>query len=145
MDSDQSDEDRTVRTATCRLTECERRIQIMCQLEFYLSDANLSRDKLFSRQIQERADHGVPISLLLNCNKLVSLGIERTTLIDVVRHSSSLRLSENSKCSGHATRPVQCGVWSCHVHGFFISFSHDTRDNPDCLHQGKCGNTPEQS
>ena len=44
------------------------------QIEFYLSDANLARDKFFREQIQTDKEGWVAIAHFLNCNKIKASG-----------------------------------------------------------------------
>jgi hypothetical protein len=48
---------------------------IQKQIEYYLSDANLARDKFFREQIATDKDGWVSIAHFLNCNKVKSMGI----------------------------------------------------------------------
>ena len=45
------------------------------QIEYYLSDANLTRDRFFREQIQTDKEGWVDIAHFLNCNKVKSLSI----------------------------------------------------------------------
>ena len=48
---------------------------IQKQIEYYLSDANLSRDKFFREQIETDKEGWVSIAHFLNCNKVKSMGV----------------------------------------------------------------------
>ncbi|VDN14536.1 unnamed protein product [Dibothriocephalus latus] len=61
------------------LTEMDNLHAIQKQLEFYFSDANLSRDGFFKSQVQNSADRSLSIELLLNCNRLRLLARVRSS------------------------------------------------------------------
>jgi len=45
------------------------------QIEYYMSDANLSRDRFFREQIQIDKEGWIDIAHFLNCNKVKSMSI----------------------------------------------------------------------
>jgi len=49
--------------------------EIKKQIEYYLSDANLARDKFFREQIETDKEGWIAITHFLNCNKVKSMGI----------------------------------------------------------------------
>ncbi|CAL8076799.1 unnamed protein product [Calicophoron daubneyi] len=67
------------------------------QVEFYLSEGNLSRDRLFRSEMERRPDQGIPIELLLKCNRLQRLGVNEEKLARAVAKSSLLQLSADGK------------------------------------------------
>jgi len=75
------------------------------QIEFYLSDANLARDKFFREQIQTDKEGWVSIAHFLNCNKVKAMGIssERianscadSTLVEVSNDKTKVRRKDNA-------------------------------------------------
>jgi La domain len=46
--------------------------KIKTQIEYYLSDKNLAKDKFFREQIQTSKDGYIAISHFLNCNNIKS-------------------------------------------------------------------------
>uniref|UniRef100_A0A183THS3 Serine/arginine-rich splicing factor 2 n=1 Tax=Schistocephalus solidus TaxID=70667 RepID=A0A183THS3_SCHSO len=63
---------------------------IQKQLEFYFSDANLSRDGFFKSELQNSADRSLSVNLLLNCNRLRLLGATAETVVAAAEHSNIL-------------------------------------------------------
>lgn len=65
------------------------------QIEYYLSDLNLSRDKFFRDQIQADKNGWVLITHFLNCNKIKS---QKTTAAEIwaaVADSTKVELDKN--------------------------------------------------
>ena len=76
------------------------------QIEYYLSDANLSRDKFFREQIETDKEGWVSIAHFLNCNKVKSMGIsseqiaeacQDSSAVDVNDEKNKIRRKENAK------------------------------------------------
>lgn len=91
-----SDTDQDEKTSCTNSIESQRR-RIRRQIEFYLSDANLSRDQFFSQQMKNREDGGIPIELFLNCHRLQMLHATEELIIRAVKKSSLLQLSADGK------------------------------------------------
>ncbi|TPP61277.1 La protein 7, partial [Fasciola gigantica] len=81
----------------CPSSGGSQRRRIQRQIEFYLSDANLSRDKFFAQQMKNREDEGIPIELLLNCHRLQMLQATEELVIRAVKKSTLLHLSSDGK------------------------------------------------
>jgi len=56
------------------MVESKAKETLQKQIEFYLSDANLARDKFFREQIQTDKLGWVPVAHFLNCNKIKASG-----------------------------------------------------------------------
>ena len=68
---------------------------IKTQMEYYLSDANLAKDKFFREQIQTNKEGWVNIGHFLNCNKVKSLNITGDEIADACHDSEVLDVSED--------------------------------------------------
>ena len=67
----------------------------MCeQLEFYLSDANLSHDGFFRAEMKRSPDASIGVDLLLRCNKLRDLGVTQTDILEAAGQSKLLVINE---------------------------------------------------
>ncbi|VDD82069.1 unnamed protein product [Mesocestoides corti] len=60
------------------------------QLEFYFSDANLSRDGFFRFEVERSPDGGLSLDVLLKCNKLRALGATAEHLLAAAKQSKLL-------------------------------------------------------
>ncbi|XP_055328411.1 la-related protein 7-like isoform X2 [Paramacrobiotus metropolitanus] len=69
--------------------------KIRQQMEFYFSDASLSKDRFLQEKIKQSEDGYVPVSLFLSFNKLRSLTTEESLIREAVKTSSLLQLSED--------------------------------------------------
>jgi len=79
--------------------------EIQKQVEYYLGDANLSKDDFFRDLISQNSEGWMPISALLKCNKIkkmgitkddqISKGIEKSTKVETNKDGSSIRRMEN--------------------------------------------------
>ncbi|CAH8562562.1 unnamed protein product [Schistosoma rodhaini] len=70
-------------------------LKILRQVEFYLSEGNLNRDSFFKQEMQKRDDGGIPIDLLLKCNRMIAMNVTEDILKNVVGTSKILRLSND--------------------------------------------------
>ncbi|KAL7063892.1 hypothetical protein AAHC03_05286 [Spirometra sp. Aus1] len=68
---------------------------IQKQLEFYFSDANLSRDGFFKSELQSSADQSLSVNLLLNCNRLRLIGATAETVVAAAKRSRILEPVRN--------------------------------------------------
>nr|VZI36356.1 unnamed protein product [Spirometra erinaceieuropaei] len=68
---------------------------IQKQLEFYFSDANLSRDGFFKSELQSSADQSLSVNLLLNCNRLRLIGATTETVVAAAKRSRILEPVRN--------------------------------------------------
>lgn len=66
---------------------------IMKQMEFYFSDANLSKDRYLGDLI--KADPFVPLAEFLKFNKIRSLTQDVGDIVKAMKHSTFLELSED--------------------------------------------------
>jgi hypothetical protein len=65
------------------------------QIEYYLSDLNLSRDKFFRDQIQADKNGWVLITHFLNCNKIKSQKTTAAEIVAAVADSTKVELDNN--------------------------------------------------
>ena len=65
------------------------------QLEFYFGDANFRRDKFLNRTTKESSDGFVPIATLLTFNKLKELTTDAAVVVDAVKDSEVVVVSES--------------------------------------------------
>lgn len=67
--------------------------KIMHQMEFYFSDANLTKDRFLTQVIKE--DPYVPLETFLKFNKIRSLTQDTNDIAKAMKHSTLLELSED--------------------------------------------------
>lgn len=65
------------------------------QLEYYLGDANLSRDQFFYSKIQETDEGYVPLEFFEKCNNIKKLEASTANIIEAVKDSQELELNES--------------------------------------------------
>jgi hypothetical protein len=65
------------------------------QIEYYLSDLNLSRDKFFRDQIQADKNGWVLVTHFLNCNKIKSQKVTAAEIVAAVADSTKIELDTN--------------------------------------------------
>lgn len=65
------------------------------QIEYYLSDSNLSRDKFFREQITTDKEGWVSIAHFLNCNKVKAMGISSERIADSCADSTAIEVSKD--------------------------------------------------
>ena len=63
------------------------------QIEYYLSDSNLSRDRFFREQIETDKAGWVDIAHFLNCNKVKNMGISSERIADACAGSSAVEVN----------------------------------------------------
>ena len=73
----------------------DRMKNIREQIEYYLSDENLSRDKFFREQIMTYKEGWVLISYFLNCNKIKLMNTTVTEVAEAIADSTKVELSAN--------------------------------------------------
>lgn len=66
--------------------------QILTQVEYYLSDQNLKKDKYFRDIIESDPNHALPIDTIMKCNKIKNLKIESAILLEAVSKSNKLEV-----------------------------------------------------
>jgi len=64
--------------------------EIKKQVEYYLSDLNLQKDKFFNAKIKEAEDGWVPIALFLNCNKIKALKVKADKIVEALKDSKDV-------------------------------------------------------
>ncbi|CAH8555951.1 La- protein 7, variant 2 [Schistosoma haematobium] len=73
----------------------QNNLKILRQVEFYLSEGNLNRDSFFKQEMQKRDDGGIPIDLLLKCNRMIAMNVTEDILKNVVGTSKIVSLSND--------------------------------------------------
>lgn len=68
---------------------------VKTQIEYYLSDANLTRDKFFRDQILVDKEGWVAIAHFLNCNKVKNLGIGLKQIGEACKDSTEVEVSKD--------------------------------------------------
>ena len=63
--------------------------KIRQQIEYYMSEANLVRDKFFREQIQTNKEGWVSIQHFLNCNKVKAMGISAEQIAAAIEEGPS--------------------------------------------------------
>lgn len=61
---------------------------IKTQVEYYLSDDNLKKDAFFYNKITEDSEGWLDLEFILNCNKIKSLGIDKTKIVEAIKDST---------------------------------------------------------
>ena len=62
------------------------------QIEYYMSDSNLVRDKFFRDQIESNKDGWVSIPVFLNCNKVKAMNIRSEQIVAAIMDGPSVYL-----------------------------------------------------
>jgi len=75
------------------MVETHSDASIKKQIEYYMSDANLARDRFFREQIEADKEGWVLISHFLNCNKVKSMGISQAQIADACADSTDIDVS----------------------------------------------------
>lgn len=65
---------------------------IRTQVEYYLSDSNLSRDPFFNSKIREDPQGFIDLQFILNCNKIKSMGVSKEAIATAVKDSTEVEL-----------------------------------------------------
>ena len=65
------------------------------QIEYYLSDVNLSRDKFFREQIETDKAGWVSIAHFLNCNKVKQMGVSSQQIADACADSTEVEVADD--------------------------------------------------
>lgn len=71
--------------------------EIKKQIEYYLGDKNLERDDFFRGKISEGKSGYIDLKLMLNCNKIKSLGITIDEIVDACKNSTEVEVSKDKK------------------------------------------------
>ena len=67
------------------------------QVEYYLSDKNLTMDKFFNEKLSESKDGWMELSLILNCNKVKQLKLKNgpADVAEAIKDSTEVELSSD--------------------------------------------------
>ena len=103
-------------TTTTKSPLSEKEETILKQIEFYFGDSNLSKDRFLKQKIDENEEgckqqnvlsftkikfnsviQGVELSIIANFNRLKVMTTDLNVLLNCVRHSSLIELSEDGK------------------------------------------------
>lgn len=60
------------------------------QVEFYLSDKNLSTDAFFHNKISESKEGYIDLGLIMNCNKIKQLTEDTDEIIEAIKDSTEV-------------------------------------------------------
>ncbi|XP_019854798.1 PREDICTED: la protein homolog isoform X2 [Amphimedon queenslandica] len=63
------------------------------QVEFYFSDANISKDRFLKQKMAEHAQGHIPVSLIASFNKMKSLTSDQSLVIEAMEKSPLLKLT----------------------------------------------------
>lgn len=66
---------------------------IQKQIEYYMSDANLSRDRFFREQIETDKEGWCAIAHFLNCNKVKAMAIDAEKIAESCAESEAVEVS----------------------------------------------------
>jgi La domain len=69
------------------------------QVEYYLSDKNLTLDKFFNEKLSEGKDGWMDLSFILNCNKIKNLKLKNgpADVAEAIKDSNEVEISEDHK------------------------------------------------
>jgi La domain len=80
---------------------------IRTQVEYYLSDGNLTRDQFFNSKLREDPNGYVDLQCILNCNKIKSMAITKDAIVAAVKDSTEVELDESaSRIRRKGNKPV---------------------------------------
>jgi len=68
---------------------------ILTQVEYYLSDQNLKKDKYFRDIIENDPNHALPMDVIMKCNKIKNLKVEPEIILEAVGKSDKLEILPN--------------------------------------------------
>jgi len=77
------------------MVETHTDASIKKQIEYYLSDANLARDRFFREQIETDKEGYIAIAHFLNCNKVKAMGITQAQIADACVDSAEVDVAED--------------------------------------------------
>ena len=87
--------------------------EIQKQVEYYLSDGNLSKDDFFRTQIKSNKDGYLNFECILKCNKVKKMGVSTAEqLSKAVKDSKLVEISKDGKSvrrTGNKALPTQTG------------------------------------
>ncbi|KAK8797359.1 hypothetical protein WA158_004567 [Blastocystis sp. Blastoise] len=102
--------------------------KIIKQVEFYFSEANLKRDKFMQTTIANDADKAVSIDTLMTFNRLKKLSEDKNVIIEALKKSTELTLTEDSQKVKATVIPTQIeknANLCVHLRGFPLSCNLD--------------------
>ncbi len=67
--------------------------EIKKQVEYYLSDKNLSQDKFFHGEISKQTEGWLDLSLLMNCPKLKALSTDKDQILSAIEGSEEVEVN----------------------------------------------------
>jgi La domain len=67
--------------------------QVKTQVEYYLSDKNLEKDAFFYGKILENENGYIDLDLIMNCNKIKSLGVSKERIVEACKNSSEVEIN----------------------------------------------------
>ena len=85
--------DKMVETATTNPEVTDASIKK--QIEYYMSDANLSRDRFFREQIQTDKEGWIDVAHFLNCNKVKQMGLSSEQIVTACADSTAVDVNED--------------------------------------------------
>eukprot|EP00731_Ephydatia_muelleri_P035264 Em0110g6a len=96
------EEEREVTDGDAKSSVKRRRLKgllqrIQQQVEFYLGDANLPKDKFLQEKVKQHPEGYVALELIASFNKMKSITTDLGLVVQAVEHSSVLQLSEDKK------------------------------------------------
>ena len=79
--------------------------QLKAQIEYYLSDENLKRDRFFHEKISEDLNGYLSLEFILACNKVKQSGATKEDIINAIKSSTELEL-EGDKVRRAGNKPL---------------------------------------
>jgi hypothetical protein len=70
--------------------------KLKVQIEYYLSDENLQKDKFFHEKISNDPEGYLDIDHIMNCNKIKALNVTKDDVVSAVKHSNELELDNSN-------------------------------------------------
>ena len=81
--------------------------EIRTQVEYYFTDGNLEKDAFFYNKILDDAEGYIDIDLIMNCNKIKALGINKDTIKEVVKDSTEVEVdASGAKIRRKGNKPL---------------------------------------
>jgi hypothetical protein len=71
------------------------------QVEFYLSDKNLSTDAFFHNKISEDKEGYIDLGFIMNCNKLKQLTEDQEEVIEAIKDSTEIEHDKGKAFINH--------------------------------------------
>lgn len=77
------------------MSDLDIKLALKTQIEYYLSDENLIKDKFFFDLIKNSKDGFIPINVFLNCNKIKKISEDLGEIQEAMEKSDQLILNES--------------------------------------------------